>query len=425
MSNSFAFIVMLTAARDIMSSGTNKVPTDRDLTNSTSSVDSTAFCEKTINRNECRVEPLGVVLLANIIPAFFIKSIVPFFMHRLPFSLIHITVCACQATSYILVSFTSSVQMSLLGVVFAAIGCGLGDICYLALASHYHRDTISFWSSGTGASGILASLTYAVLTEPHLANFSPHATLLIMLVVPLQFFLTYFLLLSPAQTVYHPKIAQPRTWLIPEEAQFHSAVESEISYTQVGEPLMDKKLLNEKMTAGKRMRVVWTLLRYIAPLTFVYFCDFVVNQGLTAFMVFDCNHGLDLSPVSQYRWYQVTYCVGSFFARSSTNFFHLPYVFLIVFPFLEALNAVFFFFNSLYFFIPHIWLVFALIFAQGLIGGLAYANTYYRIHKEVDPSIREFSLACTTMSDAIGIMAAGLSTLPIHSAICGFYTGAR
>jgi battenin len=80
--------------------------------------------------------------------------------------------------------------MSLFGVVFAAISSGLGDICYLALASHYHRDTITSWSSGTGGSGIFASLAYAALTEPHLANLTPRYALLVMLIVPIQFFLT-------------------------------------------------------------------------------------------------------------------------------------------------------------------------------------------------------------------------------------------
>jgi hypothetical protein len=53
-------------------------------------------------------------------------------------------------------------------------------------------------------------------------------------------------------------------------------------------------------------------------------------------MVFDCAHGADLSNASQYRWYQVIYCFGSFLARTSTNLFHIPYLLMVAFPVLEV-----------------------------------------------------------------------------------------
>ncbi|KAI6240473.1 Battenin [Aphelenchoides fujianensis] len=426
MSNSFAFIVMLTAAQDIMSDTTRdsvRLDEPNNVTNSAT------HCEPRIERRECRVEPLGAVLLCNVVPGFLIKLLLPFVLHRIPFGILHILVCISQAASYLIVANTTSVTMSLGGVVFAAISSGLGDICYLALASHYHRDTISSWSSGTGGSGILASLSYAALTEPHLLNLSPQYALLVMLIIPVQFFFTYFFLLTPALTVYSPRLCDPRTWIVPKSDQLKLASTTltakdffdgqEFGYAPVGKPHNEKTY--QTVTAGERMRTVLSLLKYILPLMTVYYADYVVNQGLAAFMVFDCAHGMNLSAVSQYRWIQVCYCIGSFIARSSTNFFQIPYFMLVVFPVLEICNAVFCFANSLYFFVPHIWMIFALIFVEGLVGGASYANTYYRIHKEVDPSVKEFSLAITTMSDVIGILAAGLSTLPIHTILCDFY----
>lgn len=55
------------------------------------------------------------------------------------FSVLHILVCSTQATSYLLVAFSMSIEMSLVGVVFASISSGFGDVCYLALASHYDK----------------------------------------------------------------------------------------------------------------------------------------------------------------------------------------------------------------------------------------------------------------------------------------------
>jgi battenin len=54
-------------------------------------------------------------------------------------SVLHVLVCIAQAMSYLIVAFTSSIEMSLVGVTFAALSSGLGDICYLALASHYDK----------------------------------------------------------------------------------------------------------------------------------------------------------------------------------------------------------------------------------------------------------------------------------------------
>lgn len=50
--------------------------------------------------------------------------------------------------------------------------------------------TVSAYSSGTGGAGVVGSFAYAALTEPHLADLSPKAALLIMLIVPLVFALT-------------------------------------------------------------------------------------------------------------------------------------------------------------------------------------------------------------------------------------------
>jgi len=49
------------------------------------------------------------------------------------------------------------------------------------------RGEVSAWGSGTGAAGVVGSLSYAGLTA---INVSPRTALLMMLVVPCVFFLT-------------------------------------------------------------------------------------------------------------------------------------------------------------------------------------------------------------------------------------------
>lgn len=40
-------------------------------------------------------------------------------------------------------------------------------------------------------------------------------------------------------------------------------------------------------------------------------------------------------------------------------------------------------FEAVYYYIPNIWIVFALVLWEGLLGGAAYVNTFYKMTKEV------------------------------------------
>jgi battenin len=45
--------------------------------------------------------------------------------------------------------------------------------------------------------------------------------------------------------------------------------------------------------------------------------------------------------------------------------------------------VIFFTFEAVYLFIPSIWIIFAAVLWEGLLGGAAYVNTYYRMSVEV------------------------------------------
>jgi hypothetical protein len=45
--------------------------------------------------------------------------------------------------------------------------------------------------------------------------------------------------------------------------------------------------------------------------------------------------------------------------------------------------VIFFTFEAVYLFVPSIWIVFAAVLWEGLLGGAAYVNTFYRISMEV------------------------------------------
>ena len=68
------------------------------------------------------------------------------------------------------------------GVACASISSGFGEITILQLTSFYSKHTVSAWSSGTGAAGVLGALSYAGLTGPLGVN--PRTAILILLFIP-------------------------------------------------------------------------------------------------------------------------------------------------------------------------------------------------------------------------------------------------
>uniref|UniRef100_K1RIK8 Battenin n=1 Tax=Magallana gigas TaxID=29159 RepID=K1RIK8_MAGGI len=69
-------------------------------------------------------------------------------------------------------------------------------------------------------------------------------------------------------------------------------------------------------------------------------------------------------------------------------------------------------------FIPKIWIIFALVLFEGLLGGAAFVNTFYKISEDIEAEFKEFSLAAATIADSVGISIAGAISIPAHNRIC-------
>lgn len=56
----------------------------------------------------------------------------------------------------------------------------------------------------------------------------------------------------------------------------------------------------------------------------------------------------------------------------------------------QFVNVIVLLFETLYYYIPNIWIVFAIVLWEGLLGGGAYVNTFYRMSTEVMRPFYEF-----------------------------------
>lgn len=68
---------------------------------------------------------------------------------------------------------------------------------------------------------------------------------------------------------------------------------------------------------------------------------------------------------------------------------------------------ILFTFEAVYYFSPSIWLVLAFVLWEGLLGGGAYVNTFFRISEEVPSARKQFALGTSAIADSSGIAIAG------------------
>ncbi|XP_019118103.1 battenin isoform X2 [Larimichthys crocea] len=395
---------MLSAAHDIL-----KKQESGNATASSSvtlAVDFQGGNSSNSSRYDCNPVSTAAVLLADILPTLVIKLFAPFVIHKLPYGFRVLFCVFMAATSFLLVSFSSAVWMSILGVIFASFSAGLGELSFLSLSVFFSRGVLGGWGSGTGGAGVAGALLYSGLTQ---AGLSPQVTLLIMLVVPLGMLISYFFLLVPP-----PSLPQ---WTN-REAQYVAVGSEERRRLMDGpeEDEHDKSRPEDTtgpLTFTERLHIIKGLLKFVFPLGLVYFAEYFINQGLMELLYFP---NFFLSHAEQYRWYQTLYQVGVLVSRSSLCCVKIRKLWTL--SLLQVVNAVLLLFAVRYLFLPSAWLVFVIILYEGLLGGAAYVNTFYFISKETEDRQREFAMAAASVGDSLGIALAGLAAFPVHRYFC-------
>lgn len=377
--NNFGYVIMLSAAFDILRKQQGKNTDDSDH-----------------EGFKCNPTSTGLVLLADVLPALLVKITAPFYMQRVNY---HIRVALCIVlfmTSLVIVAYSGSVPVSLLGVIFASISSGIGEITFLAFSSYYTKVVISFWSSGTGMAGLAGSLAYAGMTQ---LGLSSKTTLLLLLSVGLIWAISFWvILLMPEQA----KICCNRSnhgeneSLLGDESRNNSQ-QDRVSYM----PLLSK------------LEMMKPLLRFMVPLFLVYLAEYTINQGLYELLYYDTW----LKQAQQYRWYQVDYQLAVFISRSSIQLVALKNI--LVPTFIQWGILVLLIVEASVPFMKHIWITLGIVFLEGLCGGAVYVNAFTMISEASTAGNREFRMGAASMADSFGITLAGLISIPIHNAICG------
>ncbi|XP_058971129.2 battenin [Pocillopora verrucosa] len=387
--NNFGYVVMLSAAHDILHQEKTSGQGNQTSNSASLTLDVTESFNSTDGLN-CNPLSTGTVLLADILPTLIIKITAPFYMQRIPYS-VRMAICVLFAfASFVIVACSHALWFSLLGVVFASISSGFGEITLLSYSAHFDKDVVSTWSSGTGGAGVFGALSYAGFTS---AGVTPRNTVLIMNIIPFTLGVSYWFILE------HPKGVTEREPLL------------ETARTEG-----DEKLPVDPLTLKMKLIITKSLLKFMLPLFFVYFAEYFINQGLHELIYWN---KIWLTPSEQYRWYQVDYQIGVFISRSSVNIFPIKKIWILAI--LQHANLVILLCEAYFHFLPSVWIMFLIVLYEGLLGGACYVNAFYRISQEVPPEHREFSMGVTSMADSCGIALAGATALPTHNALCTYW----
>lgn len=92
-----------------------------------------------------------------------------------------------------LVAWADSLQMRLFGVALASISSGGGELSFIGMTHFYGKFAVPFWSSGTGAAGLLGAGLYVLATS--WVGWSVRGSLMVFGFLPVVMLFTFFVIL--------------------------------------------------------------------------------------------------------------------------------------------------------------------------------------------------------------------------------------
>ncbi|KAI4733575.1 Rgp1-domain-containing protein [Aureobasidium sp. EXF-12298] len=327
--------------------------------------------------------PKSLVLLFDVVPSFLVKLTAPYYIHLVPYNLRILAFVALSTCGMLLVALSpsaadpnvdgGSISIKMLGVILASISSGGGELSFLGLTHFYGPFSLAAWGSGTGGAGLVGSGAYVLATSA--LGLSVRTSLLAFSFLPVIMLFSFFVLL-PAKPKSHDYIAAAQHDVDADtESLLNDAVED--AHTASSPRLSQGPQSNDTWHNLKAnfLRAKSLFFPYMLPLLLVYVAEYTINQGVAPTLLFP----LDQTPFEHYRsfypTYNAIYQLGVFISRSSLPFVTIHALYLP--SMLQCVNLAILAAHAMFPFLPNIWLVFAITFWEGLLGGIVYVMRAY------------------------------------------------
>ncbi|EWC47633.1 hypothetical protein DRE_03253 [Drechslerella stenobrocha 248] len=363
--------------------------------------------------------PKGVVLLFDVMPSFLTKLAGPYFIHLISYRVRIISFFLIATCGMLVVAFGDSIGWRLFGIALASVASGAGEMTFISMTHFYDHFSLAMWGSGTGGAGIVGGVFYLALST--WIGFSIETSLMLSCFLPLVMVFAFFGILprDALPTGSEREGVKGRYSRVPDEEEEQGVIgESEVLNNSMHSS--NGSFFTANSSPGSVLARAWVSLKsnlrrmrglvvpYILPLLLVYISEYTINQGVAPTLLYP----LEEMPFKNYRdaypTYNTIYQVGVFISRSSTPFIRVRHLYTP--STLQFLNLVLLTAQAVWNFIPTIWVIFLIIFWEGILGGMVYVNTFAEITDNVPYEDREFSLGATTVSDSGGICIAAFIT---------------
>jgi battenin len=382
-------------------------------------------------------------------PSFLTKLIAPYFIHRIPYALRVLIFVLLSSTGMLLIALTpptDSVATKMIGVILSSLSSGGGELSFLGLTHYYGPMSLAAWGSGTGGAGLVGAGIYVVMTD--WAGWSVKTSFLVSATLPIGMLISFFIILPrgplrnlsakeyeavPVVDTHEdeergggdldvedlPTGAASASLLAPGPSVSATAYSAQNADNRSRAPSSHRPPPSSVTPASflanlRRSRALF--IPYMLPLLLVYIAEYTINQGVAPTLLFP----LASSPFTEYRafypFYGFLYQLGVFISRSSLSLVRVHNLYIP--SLLQCGNLGLLTLQALFDFIPSVWIVFGVVFWEGLLGGAVYVNTFAEIMERVPLEEREFSLGATSVSDSGGICVAGFVGMALEVSLC-------
>ncbi|KAJ3761422.1 batten's disease protein Cln3 [Lentinula raphanica] len=378
--------------------------------------------------------PKGIIAFCNIAPALVAKVGWPYVLKgRIRYVKRIFGCCVLSSLGMLVVAFFDGLFSRLLGISLASFSSGLGELTFLQLSTTYAPPSVAghglgYFASGTGAAGLVGAFLWwevrglGVRVGVGLSSILPF-------IIPATYF---FLLPNNSAFLYS---SSPPSGYESANGPGHAMPYTPLAATDEEEEGEEEGILR----AGPRKNV---------SLTFndkVRLFEYTINQGVAPTLVYPVPSADKYWLLSKiihsirdyYPLWQLVYQTTVFLSRSSISI-GLPPLPLKLLPLPSVLQGFILlllaFESSIGFYAEDseglsITTVFLLISLEGICGGLAYVNAFYRINQErPDPNSlhdmerakqeKEFKIGSIGFADSSGILFASLLAVPTELALC-------
>ncbi|EJD51881.1 batten's disease protein Cln3 [Auricularia subglabra TFB-10046 SS5] len=386
--------------------------------------------------------PKGIIAFCNIAPALVAKVGWPYLLKgRIRYMKRLIGCCALSVLGMIVVAAFENLYPRLLGICLASFSSGLGELTFLQLSTTYHPHSVcghavGYFASGTGAAGIVGAGLWWLLRGLGVRR-GVGLSAVLPFVTPFAYTLLLprqeaFSGLTDSDDAQEPLLVAEYT---PVPTNDPTDVFPAPASTSDGHPEKVALTLEDKWRLVQPL-----LLKYMLPLFCVYTLEYTINQGIAPTLIYPLpersTHPILRHIIKSVRDYyplwQLVYQTSVFFSRSSISLgipplpdklLSLPAIVQAVILLVLALESGVGLFGAAA--DAAVPLIFLLISLEGICGGLAYVNVFYRLGQEpqADRSERarqerEFKIGSIGFADSLGILAASMIAVPTEVGLC-------